>query len=595
MSRAPAAPSSWSTLRRLWGQTRPYARRRNVLFVLVSIRALQLPFITWAIGWVISGPIAAHDRAGTWLGVIGLGVLIAVTELSFVYRVVLALELGEVVVRDLRQALFRHLLGMPLAFFQRTPVGALVSRLVADIDAVRLGVQEVAFVGIVQLGTMLVAAALMLAYDWALFLVVALTVPLLWALLAHFQKRLSQALREVQESFSRVTSALAEAVSGIREIQGFARQDVNGGLFRALIEDHSRYNMNVARQSASVLPLLEFNGQLFIAILIALGGYRAHAGTLELATLIQFFFLSNVFFNPLPILGNLYNQALSALAGAERVYQLLDTEPSLTDPPGARPMHELAGAVEFRDVGFEYEPGHPVLHDVSFSVRPGELVALVGASGGGKSTLLGLLGKLYLASRGEISIDGRPIREISAESLHRRMAIVPQNCFLFSGTVSSNIRFGRPDATDAEVREAVHALGVLDLIEQLPSGFDTPVGERGQALSLGQRQIVCFARALIARPQIVLLDEATSAMDSVTEARVQAALRQLLAGRTSFVVAHRLSTIRSADQILVVERGRVVERGTHAELLRRGGAYAALHDWLGSDQTSVAERASVVV
>lgn len=591
MTAAPEPPLARSTLRRLWLQTRPYAKRRNVLFVLVSMRAVQLPLITWTIGSVISGPIARHDSVGTWLGVGGLGALIALTELSFVYRVALALELGEVVVRDLREALFRHLLCLPMAFFQRTPVGALVSRLVADIDAVRLGVQEVAFVGIVQLGTMLVAAGLMLAYDWALFLVVVVTVPLLWALLTHFQKRLSQALREVQESFSRVTSVLSEVVSGIREIQGFARQDVNGGLFRALIEDHSRYNMNVARQSASVLPLLEFNGQLFIAILIALGGYRARAGTLELATLIQFFFLSNVFFNPLPILGNLYNQALSAIAGAERVFQLLDTEPSFADAPEARAIAGVQGAVEFRNVSFEYEPGHPVLHDVSFSVSPGELVAVVGASGGGKSTLLGLLGKLHLASAGDILIDGRSISAIQAEALHRRMAIVPQNSFLFSGTISSNIRFGRPDASDAEVREAVRALGVLDVIEQLPRGFQTPVGERGQGLSLGQRQIVCFARALIAAPQIVLLDEATSAMDSVTEARVQLALRQLLAGRTSFVVAHRLSTIRSADQILVVERGRIVERGRHTELLRRGGVYAALHDLLGSDQTT---RAGVV-
>lgn len=581
MSRVAAGPGGeralgGETTRRLWACTAPYAGKRRLLFGLVLLRAVQLPCITWAIGAIISGPIARRDLTGTWLSVLLLLGLVVFTELTFVWRIRLALELAESVVRDLRTSLFAHLLRMPLAFFQKTQVGSLVSRLVNDIDAVRTGVQEVVFIGIVQLGTALIAALLMLYYDWALFLVVLTIVPVLWALLKHFRTKLSKALREVQESFSRVTSTLAEAVGGMREIQSFVRQDVNGGLFRGLVQDHSRYNMNVARQSATFLPLLEFNGQLFVAILIVIGGYRALGHEIGLEALIQFFFLANLFFNPIPLLGQLYNQALSSLAGAERVFALLDTAPAWRDDRAACELPPSLGKVEFRGVSFEYEPGQAAVHDLDFVAEPGQLVALVGESGAGKSTILSLLGKLYLPSAGRILIDGVEIRKLESEALHSRMAIVPQNSFLFSGTVLDNIRFGRPSASDAEVRAAVEALGVADLIECLSDGYQTRIAERGGGLSLGQRQVVCFARALLARPELVLLDEATSAMDSITEARVQEALARLLRGRTSFVVAHRLSTIRGADTILVLERGRIVERGRHDELLRAGGVYAGL-------------------
>ena len=564
------------TIRRLWACTAPYARKRRLLFALVALRALQLPGITWAIGAIISGPIARRDLPQTWLAVALLGLLVLFTELVFVWRVRLALVLGESVVRDLREALFGHLLRMPLVFFQKTQVGSLVSRLVNDIDAVRNGVQDVVFVGIVQLGTALIAALLMLYYDWALFLVVLAIVPVLWRMLKHFRTKLSQALREVQESFSRVTSTLAEAVGGMREIQSFVRQDVNGGLFRSLVQDHSRYNMNVARQSATFLPLLEFNGQLFVAILIVVGGYRALGHDIGLGALIQFFFLANLFFNPIPILGQLYNQALSALAGAERVFAVLDTPPAWVDEVDAGDMPPYLGKVEFRGVDFEYVTGQAAVHDLEFVAEPGQVVALVGESGAGKSTILNLLGKLFLPSGGQILIDGVEIRKIKSEALHSRMAIVPQNSFLFSGSVLDNIRYGRPGASDAEVKAAVADLGVSDLIEELGAGFETRVGERGAGLSLGQRQIVCFARALLAGPEFILLDEATSSMDSMTEARVQVALGRLLKGRTSFVVAHRLSTIQNADLILVLERGRIVERGRHEELERRQGVYASL-------------------
>ena len=566
-------------VRRVLGYTTPYARRRNLLFLLVLLRSAQIPLLGWLVGAVLSGPIARHEARGTLLGAVAFLGLALFTELTFHFRVRFALELGESVVHDLRDRIYEHLLRMPVSYFQaRTGrVGRLISRTISDVDAIRVGVQDVAFVGVVQLGTMLVAAGLMLYYDWLLFLVVLALVPVLWQLLVHFRKKLSRAHLAVHESFSKVTSTLAESVTGVRVTQGYVREDINGGLFRQLMELHSRNNMEVARHQSIFVPMLEFNGQLFIATLLAIGGAQALGHRTEIRSLVQFLFLANSFFNPIPMLGNLYSQALTAMAGAERVFKLLDTPPAWSDPPDARPPPRLAGRVELRDVSFTYDGSRPVLRGVSFAVAPGQTIALVGPTGGGKSTILGLVAKFHLPTAGQVLFDDEDLRGLQGDAVRRQMGNVLQNNFLFSGTVMDNVRIGRPTASDDEIVAAARLLGVLDLIQDLPGGFATRVGEKGGGLSLGQRQIICFCRAMLADPRILLLDEATSAVDTLTEARLQAALATLLAGRTSFVVAHRLSTIRHADKVLVVDGGRIVETGTHTELLAHGGLYAGLH------------------
>jgi ABC-type multidrug transport system fused ATPase/permease subunit len=419
----------------------------------------------------------------------------------------------------------------------------------------------------------------MLWCDRVMFLLVLAMAPILAVVNNHFRMKVSRLSRASQESFSRVTATLAESVNGIRVTQGFVRQDMNAGLFRSLLADHSNYNVALARSSAILTPLLELNSQFFVAILLIVGGWRVLHGHMVMGDLITFFLLSNMFFAPFAVIGNQYNHALIARAGAERVFSLIDTPPDWEDAPEAQALARggSGAAVEFRGVSFGYHPDRRVLHDINFSVAPGQSVALVGHTGSGKSSIINLLAKFYLPTEGELLIDGREIRTLSSHSLHRQMGIVPQQNFLFGGTILDNIRLSLPEATAADVRAAAARLDCLDLFEALPLGLDTEVGERGAGLSLGQRQLICFARALLADPRIVILDEATSSVDALTEDRLQKALLTLLRGRTSFIVAHRLSTIRHADLVLVLDQGRIVERGTHAGLVAAGGQYAALY------------------
>lgn len=572
-------PLEMRLILRLLEYTRPYRAKRNWLLLLVVLRSIQLPALTWLTAAIITGPVQAQDTAGLTWGVIAFVLLALSTQWVMHYRQRLALELGEAVVYDLRNDVFTQLQRLPMSFFQQTKLGRIISRMTSDVENVRIGVQEVLFVSIVQLGQMLVAAGFMLWYDRTLFLVVLGLAPVLWVINKHFHRKLSVALRDVQESFSRVTATLAESVNGVRVTQGFVRQETNAALFSDLVADHSEYNLTVTRLQSVFLPLLDLNSQLCFAALMLVGGYQVlYAGGSELGDLVGFLFMAGLFFSPITVLGNQYNQALTAMAGAERVFRLLDSEPEWTDAADAYDLPAIEGRVEFRDLSFGYRSDRLVLRGINIACAPGQTIALVGHTGSGKTSITNLIAKFYLPSSGQLFIDGHEIRDVTSTSLHRQIGIVLQQNFLFSGTVMENIRFGRPEASDEEVIDAVRRLDCLDLLEDaLPRGLQTQVGERGGSLSLGQRQLVCFARAMLADPRILILDEATSSVDTLTEARLQAALFALLQGRTNFIVAHRLSTIRHADQVLVLDQGRIIERGDHFTLLAAGGAYAELY------------------
>ena len=576
------APLSAHLIRRIFTYTRPYRARRNWLLMLTFARGLQLPALAWMIGQTINGPIAGQNLRGIFDYALLYFLLVLAMVITLHFRQRYALELGEAVAHDMRSELFAKLNSMPMSFFNKTKFGRIISRMVSDIDSVRVAVQDVAFVVTIQAVQMTVAALLMAWYNWKLFSLMLLFVPLIWVLNERYRREVSYQLRRMQETWSRLTSTLAESVSGIRVTQAFVRQEINAGFFRKLVNLHGENNVGVAHASAVFIPLLQMKSQLFLGAMALLSGYGALKWQgwlhMEVGDLVMFFFLANFFFDPVQVIGNQYNQALSAMAGAERFFRLIDAKPEWTDAGQAKPLPPIHGKVEFKDVCFEYDPGRPVLTSISFVAEPGQTVALVGHTGSGKTTVVALLQKLYLPTAGQVLVDGHDLLTATSDSLHAQMGSVQQNNFLFAGSLIDNIRFTRPEAEESQVRDTLRALDCLDLLEGLPKGLHTQVGEKSAALSLGQRQVICFARAMLVDPRIIVLDEATSAIDTVTETRLQRALEILLRGRTAFVVAHRLSTIRKADLVLVLDQGRIVERGRHESLLAAQGVYAKLHE-----------------
>jgi len=564
-------------MRRIFSYAWPHRRIVVLLGIITAVRAIQLPLVAHVLSSVINGAIAHGDFHGVIVGAATFTAVAAFTQATFGYRVFYALELGELVVRDMRNAIFAHLQDLTASFFNRMKVGRIISRMSSDLEAIRLGVQDIVFMSIVGIGQAIFASILMFRADPVLFCLILLMGPIIAGLNSYFSHQLLTAQREAQESFSRVTATLAESVTGIRVTQGFVREQTNASLFRDLLQDHSRYNMSAARAGAIFLPLLELNSQLFIGLLLLVGGWRVLHHETSIGSIVEFFFQSNMFFEPIRNLSGQYTQAFTALVGAERVFRLLDTPPDWSDPTSAQPISELLGHVEFRNVSFGYNPERLILRDVSFEAQPGQTIALVGHTGSGKTSITNLITKAYLPTSGTLLVDGQDILQVTTPSLRKHLGVVQQANFLFEGTVLDNVRFARPEATLEEATEAARKLDCLDLFETLPDGWNTQVGESGNALSLGQRQLVCFARALLADPRIFILDEATSSIDAITESRLQASLALLLRGRTSFVIAHRLSTIRQADLILVLHDGRIIERGTHDTLLAMSGAYHDLY------------------
>jgi ATP-binding cassette subfamily B protein len=487
---------------------------------------------------------------------------------------------GERALADLRTNLFGHLQELSLGYYERNRTGAIISRITNDVEALDQLVTD-GLSSLVQNSLLLAGTAVVLfLLDWRLALATLVVLPLMAGATVWFRTRSNRAYRRVRERLGLVTATLAEDISGMRVVQSFTREPTSRTTFRGVNERYRESNYETVVLNGLYFPAVDVLSSVATAIVLGFGGALVVDGSLTVGTLLAFtLYLAN-FFDPVQQLSQLYNTFLSAAAALDRITSVLDEDPEVVDAAEARELPRIEGHVRFEGVRFGYGDLPEVLHGLELDVPAGTTVALVGHTGAGKSTIAKLLARFYDPREGRITIDGHDLRDVTQASLRSQLGIVPQEGFLFSGTVAENIAFGRPDASRQEVEAAAAAVGADAFVRELPEGFDTDLGERGFRLSLGQRQLVAFARALLADPRILILDEATSSVDIGTERRIERGLRTLLAGRTAFVIAHRLSTIRGADLIVVLDHGRVVEQGTHEQLIAGGGTYTRLYgDW----------------
>jgi ATP-binding cassette subfamily B protein len=487
---------------------------------------------------------------------------------------------GERILADLRNKLFGHLQHLSLGFFERNRAGVIISRLTNDVEALDQLVTD-GVTSLVQNTLTLVGTAILLfILDWRLALATLAVIPLMSVATVIFRVRSTRAYRAVRERLGLLTATLAEDIAGMRMVQAFTREDQNIENFRTVAERYRESNMQTVVLNGWYFPFVDLLSSIALAVVLGYGGHLYFQGSLTLGTLFAFMLYVQNFFDPVQQLSQLYNTFLSATAALDKIMDVLDEDPTVLDAPKAIELPEVQGRVDFEDVRFSYGTGPEVLHGLTLDVLPGTTVALVGHTGAGKSTIAKLLARFYDPTAGRITIDGYDLRDVTQSSLRRQLGIVPQEGFLFAGTVTENIAFGRPDASPEDVVSAAQAVGAHEFIMRLEDGYETQLQERGTRLSLGQRQLVALARALLADPRILILDEATSSVDIGTERKIEQALRLLLAGRTAFIIAHRLSTIRDADLIVVLEHGQIVELGSHDELMERRGLYTSLYgDW----------------
>ncbi len=566
---------SWRRTRRriltLARLTRPYRLRTALsVFSLLAATATALapPFLS---KYAVDDGIRRHDLQKLWW-IVGAFLAAGLLNWGMSYlQTYLTGWVGERILADLRNSLFRHLQRLSLGFFERNRAGVIISRLTNDVEAIDQLVTD-GVTSLVQNTLTLVGTAILLfVLDWRLALATLTVIPLMSLATVIFRTRSARAYRAVRERLGLVTATLAEDIAGMRIVQAFTRERTNVRNFRDVSERYRKSNMETVVLNGLYFPFVDLLSTVALAVVLGYGGHLYFQGQVTIGTLFAFLLYVQNFFDPVQQLSQLYNTFLSATAALDKIMDVMEEKPQVRDAAAAYELPQVDGHVRFEEVRFGYGDGPDVLHRLDLDVPAGTTVALVGHTGAGKSTIAKLLARFYDPRGGRITVDGHDLREVKQASLRRQLGIVPQEGFLFAGTVTENIAFGRPDASAEDVVRAAQTVGAHDFILRLEDGYETQLQERGTRLSLGQRQLVALARALLANPRILILDEATSSVDIGTERKIESALRLLLSGRTAFIIAHRLSTIRDADLIVVLEHGRIVEQGSPAHLPARRG------------------------
>ncbi|NOZ72728.1 MAG: ABC transporter ATP-binding protein [Chloroflexi bacterium] len=565
------------TFLRILAQTRPHWKMVGTFLIAIALVSALDSYFTFLSKRMIDEGIVPRNSAALLRIGIQYGALIvvqAVAVLSFIYA---AGVLGERVQYDLRKKMFNHLQDLSFSYYDRTPVGWIISRLTSDVERlgwlVSWGLLDVVW----GLTNILSAIYFMTIINARLAAIVLAILPILLIVAAQFKKHILVQFRLVRKLNSKITGSYNESITGVRVVKAMGREQENLGEFSELSDKRYQAGYRAALLSALFLPAVQIISAFAIGSIVVVGGLQAKYGGITVGGIQAFVSYVTFMMWPIQDLARVYAETQHAIASAERVFSLIDAVPDVYDQPDAQEVDSMQGDIEFDHVDFYYEENKPVLQDFSLLVKQGETIALVGPTGGGKSTIINLLCRFYEPQRGTIRIDGRPYTEISLHSIHSRLGIVLQTPHLFSGTIRDNIRYGRLEASDADIEKAAQLAGAHEFITELPRGYDEEVGEGGVLLSVGQKQLVSLARAVLADPDIFIMDEATSSVDTLTEALIQQGMERMMQGRTSFVVAHRLSTIKRADRIVVIDGGRIKEMGTHTDLIRRQGHYYQLY------------------
>ena len=565
------------TISRLLSYLKPYWLQLSVIVVLSLIGTLCTLAGPILIGRAIDQYIAANTLEGLSSIVVMIILVYVGSGISGVIQGQIMVGIGQRFVADLRSRLFSHIQALSMAYHDSHPVGDLMSRDSNDTDAINQAISN----GLIEFTTnvlLLVGIMIaMFALNWQLALGTATLLPIMLGITVWVTQYSRKAFREVQSNLGHLNSVMEENIAGIRVVKAFAHEEATFNQFMAANTQYRQAGIRADIITASLGPMFNTMNILVIAAVALLGGWLALRDVVQVGVIATFVIYVRNFFQPMRAIAMLYNQLQSALAGAERIFTVLDAVPSVHDLPSAQPLPKVQGAVKFDHVSFEYVTGKPILADVNIDVKPGQTIALVGPTGAGKTTIINLLTRFYDVTQGTIFIDGHDIRTVQQASIREQLGIVLQDTFLFSGTIMENIRYGRLDASDEEIYAAAKLANADRFIQLLPKGYQTVVSEQGHNFSHGQRQLLAIARAVLADPRILILDEATSSVDTRTEVYIQEALLNLLQGRTAFVIAHRLSTIRNADLVLVVNDHRIIERGTHDELLAMKGFYYNLY------------------